>query len=176
MESHTLRPSLVLYGIVGLGLILGIGCVRLADPKIADNADETSSAPGKAIKMPSEKAVDELIHSTLADLTRAVESDDFSELYSNASTDFQSTYTLEQVKDNFKVYQEQSTQVAPILKGSAALEPDFSAAPLIRTEKGLQILVANGTFDTSPQKLRFETEYVNRAGEWRMLGLVVNIK
>lgn len=139
--------------------------------------ENTSGGEGsKTTELPSDKDVEGLVRSSISDLAKAVESDDFSDLYDNASSDFRGTYTLVQVQDNFRPYVEKKELVLPILRQAEGLDAEFSPAVTVRTEKGLRILVANGTFETTPQKLRFETEYVNRAGEWRMLALVLNIR
>jgi len=104
-----------------------------------------------------------------------VQNEDFSELYNDASEDFKGTYTKDQVKDAFKSYTDKKKFVVPILDKVQSTSAEFSQDPSIRTEKGLDILVVSGKFNTKPYAVRFDYEYVKRSGEWKLLKLVVNI-
>lgn len=158
------------------GVLYSKASFAAADATRSPAGNSNSNAPDTSAEVPSDKAVADLVHSSIADLAKAVDTGDFSDLYENASSDFRSTYTIEQVQQQFSSYVQKKDVIGPILKQADGLEADFSPKVATRTEKGVRILVADGLFDTTPQKLHFETEYVERAGEWKMLTLVLNVK
>jgi hypothetical protein len=134
--------------------------------------DPTDAASGE---VPPISTTEAMVHDLTADFARAIDSNDFSDIYSEASTDFQNTYTEDQMKNVFKSFVDKKRQVVPILNKSSSMTPDFTPAPYIRTEKGLSILVLNGKFATKPVPMNFEYEFVNRGGEWKMLKLIVKL-
>jgi hypothetical protein len=105
----------------------------------------------------------------------AVDTGDFNAIYNNASSDFQGTYTVDEMKTAFKSYTDKKKIVVPILNKVEGLDAEFDSLPSIRSEKSLSILVAKGKFNTKPYKTRFDYEYVMRGGEWKLLKLVINI-
>lgn len=124
---------------------------------------------------PSTSVVEGLVKETLSEFARAVDTKDFSDIYESASTDFKSTYTLDEMSRFFKSYTDKRSVVLPILKKIPATNADFSRDPSVRSEKGLKILMAAGEFKTKPYKVRFDFEYVMRDGEWKLLKLVINV-
>jgi hypothetical protein len=179
-----------LSGLLALGLVgavaLGCTCGKNFDLANAgkDNGPSNSSNPtsdspfsGKDSdgSIPSPSTLQAMVKETTSDFAQAVETGDFSEIYSKASTDFQNTYSEDQMKNVFKTFIDKKSQVLPSLSKAASTEAEFSPAPSIRTEQGLPILVLNGKFPTKPNQVRFEYEYVLRGGEWKMLKLVVKM-
>ncbi len=124
---------------------------------------------------PPTSVVEGLVKDTIDQFSEAVSTGDFSDLRSNASTDFQSTYTVDQMASAFKSYTDKKRLVVPLLEKVDGLSADFKQPPSIRTEKGLKILMAEGEFKTKPSKVLYDFEYVNRGGEWKLLKLVINI-
>ena len=138
--------------------------------EVASSDDEEPSGD-----VPSDAVVESLVKETTSEFSDAVDSGDFTQIHSNASSDFQSTYTVEEMAAAFKSYSEKKAIVVPILNKVAASDPEFTKPPSIRTEKGLKILVANGKFPTKPYNVRFDYEYVMRDDEWKLLKLIINI-
>jgi len=165
---------------VVLSIALGCNCGKSFDLSNLSKESNTSTTSNTKTdtsdnSTPSNSVVEGLVKETISQFSDAVDSGDFSELYDNASTDFQSTYTLEEMKTAFKSYTDKKSMVVPILGKSASMDADFPREPSIRTEKGLKILMAAGEFKTKPFKVRFDFEYVMRGGEWKLLKLVINI-
>jgi hypothetical protein len=125
--------------------------------------------------LPSNSVVEGLVKDTTDKFKDAVQSGNFSTIYNDASTDFQSTYTLSEMTTAFKSYTDKKSLVVPILNKVPGTNADFSRPPSIRTEKGLSILVASGKFATKPYNVRYDYEYVMRGGQWKLLKLVINI-
>lgn len=140
------------------------------ESNIAATDDHISTEPA-----PPEQEVIRLARVTTAQFGNAVDTGDFSAIHAGASTDFQKTYTVEQMTSAFKSYTDQKEVVAPILESVGDAEVEFAKPPFVRSEKGLKILVASGKFATKPHTVRFDYEYVNRDNEWKLLKLVVNI-
>jgi hypothetical protein len=126
-------------------------------------------------KVPPDNELQSLVKETTADFANAIDTEDFSKLHSKASTDFQSTYTVDQTKTAFESFIDKKDVVLPSLKNSAGTTATFSTPPSIRSEKGLNILVTKGEFPSKPFPVKFEYEYVWRDGGWKMLKLVINM-
>ncbi len=177
--------GLIALAIVGL-IALGCSCGKDFNfSNLVGNSNSTSNNRNSEIvssdddtssdDVPSDSEVESLVKETTAEFADAVNSGDFSEIHANASSDFQSTYTVEEMTAAFKSYTDKKKIVVPILKKVAASEAEFPTPPTIRSEKGLSILVANGKFPTKPYNVRFDYEYVMRSGDWKLLKLVINI-
>jgi len=172
-------------GVIALAVVLSValGCncgknFDLSNLSKESNSTSTSNDSKTATSddsAPSESVVESLVKETTSQFGDAVDSGDFTEIYDNASSDFQSTYTLDQMKTAFKSYTDKKSLVVPILNKVASTDADFTTPPGIRTEKGLNILMAKGKFNTKPFNVRFDYEYVMRGGEWKLLKLVINI-
>ena len=169
-------------------LSVALGCTCPKNLGSSDNSKPSSnvstddqfksgndSKSGSDSDVPSNSVVQGLVKDTMGLLASAVSSGDFSDLYSNASSDFRSTYTIEEVQKTFKAYVDKKSLVLPLLNKAESGDPKFSAPPSLRSEKGFKILVANGKFESNPYNVRFDTEYIYRDGEWKMLKLLVNI-
>jgi len=125
--------------------------------------------------VPPEAELQTLAKETTKDFANAIDTESFANLHGKASTDFQSTYTVEQAKTAFKVFIDRKDEVLPSLENAATTTATFTTPPSIRTEKGLNILVMKGSFKAKPNEVKFEYEYVWRSGGWKMLKLVVNM-
>ncbi len=142
---------------------------RAGDDDDSPTSDDNGSGPSRSM-------VDSLVRSTTEEFASAIDSEDFSTLYGNSSKEFQSSYTEDQTKDVFKVFITSKKRVLPILEKAQTLEPDYSAPPSYRTEQGRQIIVANGKYDTKPLPTKFEYEFIENDGDWKMLKLIVKIQ
>ncbi|MFM9903800.1 MAG: hypothetical protein ACKVQJ_04425 [Pyrinomonadaceae bacterium] len=170
-----------LSGLIALAVIgsiaLGCNCGKNFDlANLAKNSNlSNSSSDSTSDSVPSNSVVEGLVKDTISQFSDAVDSGDFADLRSNASTDFQSTYSVSEMKTAFKSYTDKRSLVVPVLNKVPSTDANFSRPPSLRSEKGLKILVAEGKFPTKPYNVRFEFEYVMRGGEWKLLKLVVNI-
>ena len=178
--------SNLLNGIIAVTIIasiaLGCTCGKALDlgnisqsgnSSTTSNSDDTTSDSNGEV--PSSSTCQAMVHELTSDFARAVDSNNWSDIYEKASTDFQNTYTEDQMRNAFKVFVDKKRVVKPVLDKTDSMSPDFSPSPYIRTEKGLSILVLNGKFATKPVPLNFEYEFVNRGGEWKMLKLIVKL-
>ena len=157
----------------GKGLDLGNISQSGNSSSTSSNSDDTTANSNGEV--PSSSTCQAMVHELTSDFARVVDTNDWSDIYEKASTDFQNTYTEDQMRNAFKVFVDKKRVVKPVLDKTDSMSPDFSPSPYIRTEKGLSILVLNGKFATKPVPLNFEYEFVNRSGEWKMLKLIVKL-
>ena len=146
--------------------------------RTASNSSNSATEPTRSTSegdLPSDSEIQALVKETTADFAEAIETNDFSELYSKSSSDFQSQFTEAKLRTAFKTFVDKKDVIVPILNKVPGTEADFSPSPSIRTEKGiLKILVANGSFPTRPYPVKFEYEYIWRDDEWKLLA--INVK
>jgi hypothetical protein len=165
--------SIVLGCTCGKGLDLGnISQSGNSSSTSNSSSDDSSSTNGE---VPSTSTCETMVHDLTSDFARAIDTGDFSELYDQSSTDFQNTYTEDQMKTVFKTFLDKKRLVVPVLEKTSSMTPVFTPSPYVRTEKGLSILVLNGKFTTKPVPMNFEYEFVNRGGQWKMLKLIVKL-
>lgn len=174
----------IVTGVIALAVVLSIalGCncnkdlANLGKEDTPSNtAANTKTETTSSSEVPSNSVVEGLVKDTISQFADAVDSGNFADLHSKASTDFQSSYTVDQMATAFKSYTDKKRVVVPILEKADDMDAKFKADPSLRSEKGLKILMAEGEFATKPAKTRFDFEYVNRGGEWKLLKLVINI-
>ncbi|MEO6050323.1 MAG: hypothetical protein ABIP78_03200 [Pyrinomonadaceae bacterium] len=172
--------GLMALAVIG-SITLGCNCNKSFDlANLAKESNTSSTSNGSKTvssddSVPSDSVVEALVKDTTSQFSDAIDSGDFSDLHANASTDFQSTYTVPEMKTAFKSYSDKKAIVVPVLNKVDSTDAEFLRTPSIRTEKGLNILVATGKFPTKPYNVRFDYEYVMRGGEWKLLKLVINI-
>lgn len=130
---------------------------------------EKPSAP------PTEAEAQTLVKNTMSDFATAIDSGNFSTFKSNASKEFQSQYSDDQVKTTFKTFTDQKEDIVPILRAASGMNPKFSPAQTVREEKGYSILVTNGEFDTTPVPVKFQNEYVYQDGKWKLLKIDIKL-
>lgn len=172
-----------LNGLIAM-LVIGtfvLGCNCNKDFNFNSSSESNSSTVSNTKSdssddsIPSKDVVEGLVKETINKFADAIESGNFSDLHEYASTDFQSSYTVDEMKTAFKSYTDKKSMVVPLLNKVDGMSADFSVPPGIRTEKGLKILMAKGEFKTKPYKTRYDFEYVMRGGSWKLLKLVINI-
>ncbi|HBR57724.1 MAG TPA: hypothetical protein DEA22_09695 [Blastocatellia bacterium] len=129
----------------------------------------------KGESLPDSDEMEALVKDTTADFALAVSIEDFTLIHAKASSDFQSSYTADEMKNAFKSFVTQKTRLLPSLYNVAIETPKFATAPHIRYENNIAVLVADGEFPTKPFAVKFEYEYVFRDGEWKMLKLVIKM-
>ncbi|HQZ97276.1 MAG TPA: hypothetical protein PLP21_13220 [Pyrinomonadaceae bacterium] len=171
--------GLIALAVIGT-FVLGCNCNK--DFNLGNSSSESNSTSVSNTRsetsddsVPSKTVVEGLVKETIQKFGDAVDSGDFSDLHAYASTDFQSTYTVDEMKTAFKSYTDKKSMVVPLLNKVDDMSAEFKVPPGIRSEKGLKILMAQGEFKTKPYKTRFDFEYVMRGGSWKLLKLVINI-
>ena len=166
----------ILGGILAFALILGVGlgCNNANKNTTAGNTTaETTEDPNRDPDMPDDRLLKAHVKETTADFSYAISTEDFSKMYSKASTDFQQQYTADQMKDVFKSAIANKRQLLPMLAKIVSMDPVYDPAPSIRKEQGVPILVVSGRYDLEPKPLKFNYEYVKRGGQYKLLKLIL---
>lgn len=178
--KNSLLSGLIALAVVGT-IALGCNCNTDKNTNTASTSNsstapsDTKPAETNTDGPPSEAVVEGLVKETIAEFNDAIQSGDFATIHANASQDFQSTYSIEQMETAFKSYTDKKNVVKPIFEKVPTMPAKFTTPAGIRTEKSLKILMTKGEFDTKPFKTRFDFEYVMRGGEWKLLKLIVNV-
>jgi len=175
--------DILFNGLVALGIIaaVALGCTCPRDlgnsgtPNSSNSSSTSNSSTTEIDGIPSDSTLQAMVKETTADFAQAIDTNDFGELYEKSSTDFKNTYTEDQMKNVFKTFVDKKRLILPSLNKAGDTTAEFSPAPRIRQEQNLDILVLNGKFPTKPLNVKFEYEYVKRAGEWKLLKLIVNM-
>lgn len=172
-----------LSGLIALGIIsvIALGCACGKDFDFANAgknsantaANEAAADDNADSDMPDDRLLKALVKSTTAQFANAISTEDFTTLHSNASKDFQETYTPEQAKAIFADAIKNKRALLPMLAKLVSMDPTFSPEPYIRREQNTPILVVTGKYDTKPRPLEFEYEYVKRDGSYKLLKLIL---
>jgi hypothetical protein len=145
------------------------------DTASTSNTPFSSGSNTSSGDVPSKSEMEALVKESMADFADAIEQGDFTAFHANSSRDFQSTFTPEQLKTTFQTYLNNKNIVLPVLNSVDNTSATFTDGPRLRTENGLKIVVANGSFPTKQRTTRFETDYIWRDGEWKLLKFKVNM-
>jgi hypothetical protein len=175
----------IVLGLIVLGCTCNKDLANLgkdSDAPPAANASNTSRPSSTTDdddadsgQIPADITLQQIVKDTTADFAYAIENDDFSEIYSKSAPDFQKEYSEKEMREAFKTFIDKKRLILPSITKAPETRAEFSPAPMIRTENGLEVLVLNGRFPTKPFPVKFEYEYVKRDGEWKMLKLVINM-
>ena len=172
--------GLIALAVIGT-FILGCNCGKNFDLANLGKENNSASTPANnrteptGDSVPSNSVIEGLVKATISQFSDAVDSGDFADLHASASKDFQSSYTVDQMKTAFKSYVNKKSIVVPIMNKVPSMTPEFKRPPSIRSEQNLKILMAEGEFKTKPYKVRYDFEYVMRGGEWKLLKLIIYI-
>jgi hypothetical protein len=173
-------------GLIALSIVaaIALGCTcgknfgdlgNVGSNSNSTTTSNTTTEPPDADGIPSDTTLQAMIKETTADFAQAIDTNDFKDIYEKSSTDFQKTYTEEQMKNVFKTFVTKKKFILPSINKVPGSKGEFSPPPTIRTENGLEILVLNGKFPTKPLAVKFEYEYVKRGGQWKLLKLIINM-
>lgn len=176
-------------GAIALAIVamIVLGCTCGKDMNLGELANKSASTDNKkaddspfgddetADGMPGDDLLKALVNETTADFAYAISTNDFSNIHKKASIDFQRSIPLEKLQTEFKKFVDQKSRYLPSLAKISSTGAEFSPAPSLRQEQGLDILVAKGKYATKPVEVGFDYEYVKRDGQWKLLKLVVKL-
>ncbi len=157
MKFETNRTSAVLATLTLLLVMLGC-------------SGEKPAAP------PTEAESQALVKSTLSDFASAVDKGDFAAFKANASEEFQTQFTDDQLKTSFKTFIDNKAEIVPILRDAATKNAKFASVPTPREEKGYNLLMTDGTVASEPQPVEVKNDYVYQNGKWKLLKIGVELK
>lgn len=181
-------------GIVALGVVaaiaMGCNCGKDFDlANVGKNNDSnrtvsnTDSTPDKTPEesklsdakrgdVPSEREMEELIETTLGDFNDAVQSGDFTNFHGKISKVWKKTSTPETFNQGFSEFIEKKVDVSTIEGKDAKFDPE----PKVEKKRGYKVLTAKGMYDTYPLPVRFENEYIQEDGDWKLISIRVDTR
>lgn len=117
--------------------------------------------------IPAENELVAMTNASIMLLARAVNSNDFSDLYKSIAQVWQSQITAEALRDAFKTLIDSKVDLT-VIEGKT---PDFTEKPVI-DDSGRLIL--KGRYATQPSRIAFTLKFVNEGSLWKLLGISVS--
>lgn len=119
-------------------------------------------------KVPSERALEALVKSSLLSFNDANITGNFAVFHAKLSKPFRQQFPPERLKETFKEFGEKNIDIDIV----AALKPTYTTAPSIDPEGHLLV---KGFFPTEPMRVNFELEFIPSDGEWRLVRIDVKV-
>jgi hypothetical protein len=119
--------------------------------------------------VPSDAEAKRLALDSLLAFNKALEAKSFDSFYDQIAKLWQAQTTSAKLKEIFQPFIVQKADIA----GIAEVEPVFDSKPAINEDN---FLVLKGSYPTQPSKVFFELKYVYEEGNWKLVGVNVNVK
>lgn len=132
----------------------------------SSDSKSDSSSP----KAPSDDKVQSLVKNTMLDFSDAIKNDDFSSLISKSAKPFREQSSDEKMRENFKGFIDSKMNFSTVRN----LTANFSKPPSVDTSGNFDVLIADGSFPTTPNKTKFVFKYINEDGDWKLIGINVD--
>lgn len=126
-------------------------------------------APAQAASLPTDNEQEILVKTTLMTFNDANLTGNYSILHAKSAKVFRAQLTVEKLADSFKVFRDKKVNLASIV----ADEIESSKAPVLDA-KG--VLTLKGRFKDDEKKVRFDLQFIDEDGAWKLVGLNVNYK
>lgn len=119
-------------------------------------------------KVPSERALEALVKSSLLTLNDANVTGNYSVLHAKLSRPFRQQFSPEKLRETFREFSQGNADFDII----AAMKPAYLPPPVV---DGDGRLVVKGGFPTEPSRLLFELEFIPSDGEWKLIRIHVKL-
>jgi len=119
-------------------------------------------------RVPSDRALEALVKSSLLSLNDANVTGNYSVLHAKLSKPFREQFPPEKLKETFREFSQGNADFDVI----AALKPAYAPPPVV---DGDGRLVVKGGFPTEPSRLLFELEFIPSDGEWKLIRIHVKL-
>jgi hypothetical protein len=113
-------------------------------------------------KVPSERALETLVKSSLMSFNDANLTGNYDVFHAKLSKPFRQQFTSEWLKASFKDFADKEIDIAVI----AVFKPTYDPAP---TVDGDGKLVVKGFFPTEPARVIFNLAFIPSDGEWKLI-------
>jgi hypothetical protein len=139
-------------------------------------AKQTGTVPTNSTgELPTDPEIEAIVQESIQDFAAGVDSSDFSTIYEKSARVFKTTYSKETLRTTFNPFITQKARVIPILRSTASMTPNFSSKPAVTNVKGNKVLIASGSYSTSPNT-RFELQYWIEDKRWKLVRIGVWIQ
>lgn len=120
-------------------------------------------------KVPGPRALEALVKTSLLSLNDAIVTGNFTVFHAKLSKPFRQQYSPDQLAEVFKSFAEKNIDYDVI----ASFAPTYDPPPAVDDDGKL---VVKGFFPTEPRHLFFDLKFIPSDGEWKLLGIKVNVK
>lgn len=127
-------------------------------------------ATEKASEVPDKDALKSMIEASLLSFGRAVKKEDFSGFYAETASIWQKQTTPEKLSEAFKDFLNKNIDLPAAIEGK---EPVFNRPPSLDANG---VLIVQGYYPTTPNRVVFQLKYLKDDGEWKLVGVDVNLK
>jgi hypothetical protein len=126
-----------------------------------------AAAPAQSVPEPMLQEV--LIKTSLLTFNDANLTGNYTVLHARMSKPVRDQNSPDKLKQVFKSFVDQHIDISII-----AAKPPIATTPAQIDKRG--VLQLRGYFDTKPARVRYELDYIQSDGEWKILGLGVRVK
>jgi hypothetical protein len=119
-------------------------------------------------KVPSQRALEALVKSSLLSLNDANVTGDYSVFHAKLSKPFREQFSPDQLKETFREFSDKHVDYDII----AAYAPVYGKPPVVDDEGKLLI---EGYFPTEPKRLYFKLDFIPSDGEWKLIRIKVDV-
>jgi len=120
-------------------------------------------------KVPSERALEALVKTTLLTFNDANVTGNYTVLHAKLSKPFRDKFSAERLKEVFKVFHEKRIDFDLI----AAKQP-IASKPATVNDSG--VLMLHGHFDATHSSVNYELDFIMSDGEWKLIRINVQLK
>jgi len=124
-----------------------------------------------AAEVPDEADIQTLAEDSLRSFGQGLKDKDFSEFYDDIATAWQKQTTAEKLMEAFSKFLDKDIDLPAIVD---QLEPVFKPAPTIDSSN--DVLLIQGYYPTKPSQLNFQLKYLEEEGDWKLVGINIDIK
>jgi hypothetical protein len=119
-------------------------------------------------KVPSDGVLEALVKSSLLTLNDANVTGNYSVLHAKLSKPFRDQFPPQRLKDTFREFSDKHVDYDII----AAYKPTYSRPPVVDDDGKLLV---RGWFPTEPKRLNFSLDFIPSDGEWKLIGVKVDV-
>jgi hypothetical protein len=132
--------------------------------------DAGKKKPEESAEIPDKSQLESMTEKSLVSFGRAVKKKDFTAFYEDIAGLWQKQTTPEKLQDAFKDFFDKEIDLPAAIKGK---QPVFNQQPTINSDG---VLIIKGYYPTTPNRIVFQLKYLNEEGEWKVVGVNVNLK
>jgi len=130
----------------------------------------TAAMTLEAAEIPSKEDIKTMTEDSLLAFGEAVKNKDFSDFYDDIADLWQKQTTAKKLLEAFKTFTDQDIDLTNAIKG---LEPLFSSTKI---DPDNNVLIISGYYPTKPNRIIFDLKYIEEEGDWKLVGINVNLK
>ncbi len=125
----------------------------------------------RAAEVPDEADIRTMTEDSLRSFGQGLKDKDLSEFYDDIAVAWQKQITAEKLTEIFSKFFDKDIDLPAIVD---QLEPVFKPAPAIDSSN--DVLVIKGYYPTKPSRLNFQLKYLEEEGDWKLVGINIDIK